>query len=140
MNINTVLKAELILPKYSSMTDIERLDSLTDKNISKKISIHIIDIQQYLNMVDKIIDFEDSTSLSARKAKRTFELHPIIDMSNAMIEMKFKSVLSELVSDSSVLIDSNDESYILSLGSEVISRADELGIYNLRIGQLQEAR
>jgi|GEM_PF-5651169 len=140
MSTDFILRQEFAQPEYAALSDVQRLEKLQLENIPTKQSIAVSDIRAYLNLKDKLIDFENATSFAAKKAARTFQIHPIIHMANPAIEAKFKSVIAALVADTSILIDATDESYILSLGNKMISRAQQLEITEVSLWDVKQAR
>jgi len=143
MNTNRVLSNEFVIDPlsagYNAIADIDRFDYLVNKNIIVKQSINIRDIKSYLTLQQKWFAINTTDLLSAKQAVFTIsEFKPAFDMSIPGAEPILINMLDALNADS--MISTSDKDYILSLGNKKISRAEQLGINNLKIGQVIDAR
>lgn len=138
MNKLSILKTELALPAYSAMTDAECLTALTTADIPKKIDISARDIQKYLALQNKLMALEASATDSAKAAVRYLELFDSFSMDDPEVETALTGILDALVTDS--LITATDKTNILAMGSKMISRAEEIGVGNVKLGWIEQAR
>ena len=138
MNKLSILKTELALPAYSAMTDEECLTALTAQDIPSKVSITNHDIRKYLALQNKLIPMESSSSASAIAAVRYLEVFETFAMDEPEVETALTAILDGLIADS--LITATNKNNILAMGSKMISRAEELGISNIGVGTIFDAR
>lgn len=138
MNKLNIIKSELALPSYNGLTDEECLTALTTENIDTDIGISSHDIRKYLALQGKLMALEASNAGSALMANRYLDLFPTFDMTDSNVKTALDSTLTALIADS--LINANDKTAILAMGTKLISRAEELGLGNIRIGYIIEAR
>lgn len=135
------LCAELELAEYNGMSDAEMLDALTTKNISTAQPIQKADIREYLRVTGSWLQVKRSISDAAELAMDSITEQGDYDVSNALVLAKLTEVLNGVVDDGLVPdFDAGDRDAILSLGTRFISRAEELGLGQLRIGCITEAR
>lgn len=132
-----ILTTELQLAKYSGMTAQQAFNDLTNKNIVAKQRIDTRDIQKYLALKDKLLVVETSTTTAAKKAVRMMELFDCFSMDESNVETALTAVLDALIVDN--LIDATDKAAILAMGEKLISRAEQLGINNLRLGYVESS-
>ena len=133
------LKEELQDVKYTGKTDQECLDMLNVKDIPVKSDILIHDIRKYLVLNGaKLIRLEKSSKPFAVVATRMLEVFDTFSMDEPEVEAAVNAMLDSLVSES--IIDTKDKANILNLGITLISRAEEVGLGNFRLGHITGAR
>jgi len=140
----TILKNEIVSDPngvgYSSMSNEAVASSLNAKNIQSLKIIPTHDIEQYLVLLDLLLEIEDSTTEAARLAVRALDKFPSFNVLDPQVLGKLTSILTGLVDDSSLAFSETDKTNILSLGDTSISRATQLGLGVVTAGQVQAER
>ena len=140
MNFQT-LKAELQSPEYENLTDADAAALLNAETIQVKQIILTHDIQQYLVLTDLLLDIEDGTSDACRNATRALAVFESFDVTQAMIDAKFTSIINGLVADNSLpsFVQAHADN-ILNMGDKLISKGVELGLGVIKQANVQYAR
>jgi len=138
MTTYQILKQELSDPVYTGKTDQQCFDLLTAKNITINTVIAARDIQKYLALHNKLLTIEASTLPSAKNANRMLDLFDSFTVSEQAVHDALFGILDALIADS--MINNDDKTAILSMGTQLISRANQLSISDLKIGQIIKAR
>ena len=135
----SILSDELALPAYTNTTSEQAANLLNAKNIAAFQPITTHDMQQYLVLVDQLLEIEACASTACKAAVRAMEIFESFDITNPAILTKLTAVLDALVAEANVLFAAEDKAVILSLGNTLISRAEQLGI-RVATGQIQDLR
>ncbi|MBV1888709.1 MAG: hypothetical protein KUG67_00485 [Proteobacteria bacterium] len=135
----SILSDELALPAYAATTSEQAANLLNAKTIAAFQPITTHDMQQYLVLVDQLLEIEACTSDACKKAVRAMEIFDSFDVTNPAILAKLTAVLDALVSETAISFAEGDKAVILSLGNDLISRAEQLGI-RVTTGQIQDLR
>jgi len=150
VNRHLALVEELALPEYSAMTDQQRYDSLKLEDIPVLIPITSQSIMLYFESIDKwntmnqlsIVDQSQTppeprndTAYHTRLVLVTFTE---FDMNNPTASQVLNDLLTDLVSQS--IITQQDMDNILAMGDSFISRDTEIGVPDVAIGEVEQAR
>lgn len=143
MNRIMIIKSEIdndnLSIGYAGMSEQQIADSLNAKTISAKQHIKTRDIKSYLALVGKYYPISQSSAQSAKEAMFNLqEFNDGFDMTVSGAETMLTNMLDALIADS--LIDANDKTYIIGLGDKLISRAEQLGLGSVKIGEVIDAR
>lgn len=138
MSRQTILETELALPAYSALTDQQRYDSLMLEDIPSKRSIPTHNIQIYLEFIDKLYTIRTHAADAAQHVTMVFDQFEAFDMSDSDQATVLNRILQSVV-DAGIILQS-DMDTIIAYGDIIISRATELGLNNLLIGEVIDAR
>ena len=136
--LNEILVLEFSNAIYSTMTDQEAFDYITDVTVVKVGDIPVFEIEKYLAIKLKLLAIEDSVITSARGFVRVLKLFDSIPLDEPDVLSLMNSLLNSLVTEG--LITADDKSALIAMGSKTISRAKELGISNLTLQAVIDAR
>jgi len=142
MSLKNELQTDPLALNYAGMTDAEAAASLNTVNRVVNKRVQVSDLLKYLGGIGKLGDFiEAKADASAAKRKpvlAVFSLfeNPHITDIDVTVE-PFNLGLSALVSAG--LITQPEADSITSMGSDTVSRAQELGI-KVREGDVTQAR
>jgi hypothetical protein len=133
------LKAELSLPLYLEMSDIEATVELNEAKITVRKPVKYTDVASYLSVVRKLLTISKSTLDSAEMYKLAASTFSTFNLDLPRVEEIINSSLDALISDN--LIDASDKEAILLLANTPnISRASELSLGLVKEGHVQHTR
>ncbi len=137
----SVLKTEIDLPAYSGMTDQQIMNALNDKTIAAYIDVDPLDIEAYLMLYDLWIPIKEGTSLASKKTVEAFRLFKPLSFSDPVKRVKIIQILDGLVTDVTTPdFTSTHKDFILAMADSFISRADELGLPDVDLTDIQNAK
>ena len=136
--IYKILKKELALSDYQNKSIDEQYQLLTDKNICVKGVVSAHDIFKYLRLTKKLKIVQNSALESAIDALDMMQLFGTFDLSDPIVFDDFNTVLDALIADNLITID--DKDYLSTMSDKMISRAEKIGIHDLKIGQIKDAK
>lgn len=131
-----LLKQQII--NNPTLNDAELLDLLHDKNIEQIQDIQTADIKKYLIVTGKILAInasQEPAALLTVEALNTFETFQMNDPTNVNA---LNAQMDGLIGLG--LLTESDKSYVLSLGTTHISKANQLGFNQITQGDIDAAR
>ncbi len=137
----SILKAEIDLPGYAGLADQQIKDALNEKTISVKQPVASLDIQKYLMLSGLWITIKTGTSASSIAATEALNLFDSFELSDAVVLDKFTEIIDGLVLDLTTpdfIIDHKND--ILAMADSFISRADELGLPDVDLTDIKNAK
>ena len=123
---------------YSTMTDAQRLSSITTKNISAKVPISARSVKRYLILNDKWLTIKNSTDANALIALDALKEFDEFDVQDSLVLNKLTSIIDGLITAG--LVTTTDKTNVLAMGDTMISRAEQLGVSNPTLAEVARAR
>ena len=134
----SALKTELALPAYAEMTDSEAAESINAPVIASHKKVDYSDVASYLMLVEKYLTISESTSASGKSFMLAMTTFNSFDLRKPGVETAVVNLLDALIVDG--LITASDKAAILALADDTISRAQELGLGDVTVGDIIKAR
>ena len=134
------------MPGEATATDAEVLAWGDAKTIVRDKDIETTDIKKYLVLVDKWLPLKQSTDPSALVTMDALSIFGTFRLTDpdtgAQVKAKLVAMLDALAAITPTpLIDAAvDKPAILAMGTETISEFEVAGLYNVKLGDVIEAR
>jgi hypothetical protein len=135
------LRTELALAKYDGMSDAEVLAALNVRDIPLLKPIKKADIRKYLRVTGAWLQLKRSSSDAAELAMDSITEDGVYETSHPLVLTKLTEVLNGVANDEAVpAFTETGVGVILSWGDALITRAEELGLGQVRIGHIAGSR